>query len=48
MNEVYDGFFTRDTGPARATVAVAQLPNPRLLVEMKAIAMLPSGAAKSC
>ena len=36
-NEVYGEFFDA-TGPARTTVAVAQLPHPHLLIEVKAIA----------
>jgi 2-aminomuconate deaminase len=29
------------TGPSRTTVAVKQLPNPRLLIEIKAVALAP-------
>jgi 2-aminomuconate deaminase len=36
-NEVYADFFDYD-GPTRTTVAVAQLPHPHLLIEIKAIA----------
>jgi 2-aminomuconate deaminase len=36
-NEVYSEFFGYD-GPARTTVAVAALPHPQLLIEIKAIA----------
>jgi 2-aminomuconate deaminase len=36
-NEVYGEFFGVD-GPARTTVAVAQLPHPQLLIEIKAVA----------
>lgn len=36
-NEVYGEFFGAD-GPARTTVAVAQLPHPQLLIEIKAVA----------
>lgn len=36
-NEVYAEFFGVD-GPARTTVAVAQLPHPQLLIEIKAVA----------
>ena len=36
-NEVYGSFFDH-TGPARTTVAVAQLPHPNLLIEIKAVA----------
>ena len=39
-NEVWAEFFDH-TGPARATVAVHQLPHPHLLIEMKAVALLP-------
>ena len=40
-NEVYGTFFEQD-GPSRTTVAVAQLPHPDLLIEIKAIAHLTS------
>ncbi len=30
-----------NTGPSRTTVAVKQLPNPRLLIEIKSVAALP-------
>jgi 2-aminomuconate deaminase len=39
-NEVYNEYFT-ENGPARTTVAVHQLPQPHLLIEMKAIAYKP-------
>jgi 2-aminomuconate deaminase len=39
-NEVYGEYFD-ETGPARTTVAVHQLPHPHLLIEMKAIAYSP-------
>lgn len=39
-NEVYNRYFTKETGPSRTTVAVKQLPHPNLLIEMKAIAAL--------
>lgn len=39
-NEVWSEFFDQ-AGPARTTVAVHQLPHPHLLIEMKAIAVLP-------
>jgi 2-aminomuconate deaminase len=42
MNEVYNEFFNKETGPARTTVAVHQLPHPNLLVEMKAVAARPA------
>ena len=37
-NEVYAEFFSADTGPARTTVAVHQLPHPHLAIEIKAVA----------
>jgi len=40
-NEVYSEFFGYQ-GPARTTVAVAQLPHPQLLIEIKAIAYRPA------
>ena len=39
-NEVYSEFFGYD-GPARTTVAVAALPSPQLLIEIKAVAWCP-------
>jgi 2-aminomuconate deaminase len=39
-NEVYAEFFDYD-GPARTTVAVHQLPNPLLLIEIRAVAFKP-------
>jgi 2-aminomuconate deaminase len=39
-NEVWAEFFD-ETGPARTTVAVHQLPHPLLLIEMKATAYAP-------
>ncbi|MDR3079762.1 MAG: RidA family protein [Streptomyces sp.] len=39
-NEVYAEFFD-ETGPARTTVAVHQLPHPHLLIEISAVAHLP-------
>lgn len=40
-NEVYGEFFSKETGPARTTVAVHQLPHPNLVVEIKAMAYAP-------
>lgn len=37
-NEVYAEYFNKETGPARTTVAVHQLPHPDLVVEIKAMA----------
>ena len=42
-NQVYGEFFGYQ-GPARTTVAVAALPHPHLLIEMKAVAWRPRGA----
>ncbi|OYO19599.1 RidA family protein [Enemella evansiae] len=39
-NEVYAQHF-EETGPARTTVAVHQLPHPHLLIEIQAIASIP-------
>lgn len=39
-NEAYNEFFDAQAGPSRTTVAVAQLPHPHLLIEIKAIAVL--------
>jgi 2-aminomuconate deaminase len=39
-NEVYGEYFD-ETGPARTTVAVHQLPHPHLLIEMQAVAYVP-------
>ena len=40
-NEVYAEFFNKETGPARTTVAVHQLPHPYLVVEIKVMAYKP-------
>jgi len=40
-NEVYGEFFD-ENGPARTTVAVHQLPHPRLLIEIQAVAVVPA------
>jgi 2-aminomuconate deaminase len=37
-NEVYAEHFAAETGPARTTVAVHQLPHPHLAIEIKAVA----------
>jgi 2-aminomuconate deaminase len=39
-NDVYGEFFD-ETGPARTTVAVRELPHPDLLIEIQAIARAP-------
>ena len=41
FNQVYNEYFDQSTGPTRTTVAVKQLPNPRLLIEIKATALAP-------
>jgi 2-aminomuconate deaminase len=41
-NAVYAEYFTHDSGPARTTVAVRELPNPLLAIEMRAIAWKPA------
>lgn len=38
FNDVYNEYFDAETGPARTTVAVAELPHPNLAVELKAVA----------
>lgn len=41
MNEEWNKVFpTRADGPARATIAVKQLPDPRMIVEIKASAVI--------
>ncbi len=45
-NEVYGELFD-ETGPTRTTVAVHQLPHPHLLIEMQAIAHLPTPTTES-
>ena len=37
-NKAYAEFFDKETGPARTTVAVHQLPHPDLVVEIKVTA----------
>ncbi|GGM48507.1 reactive intermediate/imine deaminase [Micromonospora sonchi] len=44
-NEVWAEFFDA-TGPTRTTVAVHQLPHPHLLIEMQAVALLPTGGSR--
>jgi 2-aminomuconate deaminase len=45
-NGVYGEFFGYE-GPARTTVAVAALPHPQLLIEIKAVAYRPLGRPRS-
>lgn len=40
-NAAYAEYFDKETGPARTTVAVHQLPHPHLLIEIKAMAFKP-------
>lgn len=40
-NQAYAEFFDKETGPARTTVAVHQLPHPDLVVEIKVVAYKP-------
>ncbi len=40
-NKAYAEFFDKETGPARTTVAVHQLPHPDLVVEIKVVAYRP-------
>jgi 2-aminomuconate deaminase len=44
-NSVYSEFFGYE-GPARTTVAVAALPHPHLLIEIKVVAYCPSGTRR--
>jgi 2-aminomuconate deaminase len=44
-NSVYSEFFGYE-GPARTTVAVAALPHPHLLIEIKAVAFCPTGSRR--
>ena len=37
-NKAYAEFFNKETGPARTTVAVHQLPHPDLVIEIKVVA----------
>jgi 2-aminomuconate deaminase len=41
-NEVYGELFD-ESGPARTTIAVRELPHPHLRIEMQGIAVLPAG-----
>jgi 2-aminomuconate deaminase len=44
-NEVWAEYFD-ESGPARTTVAVHQLPHPHLLIEIQAVAHVPEEAAE--
>ncbi len=41
FNEIYNGYFSIETGPARTTVAVHQLPHPHILLEIRGVAYKP-------
>lgn len=45
-NEIYTEYFD-ETGPARTTVAVHQLPHPHLRIEIKAVAYAPIQSARN-
>ncbi|KAF9583851.1 hypothetical protein BGW38_008324 [Lunasporangiospora selenospora] len=42
MNEVYNQYFDAETGPSRTCVGVLSLPSPKLLIEIKAVALAPT------
>ncbi len=44
-NAAYAEYFNAQTGPARTTVAVHQLPHPHLRIEIKATAYKPAAGA---
>ena len=39
FNDVYNEFFDAATGPARTTIGVRELPSPKLLIEIKSLAV---------
>ncbi|KAF9152888.1 hypothetical protein BG015_004520 [Linnemannia schmuckeri] len=41
MNQIYNQYFDAETGPSRTCVGVLTLPSPKLLIEIKAIALAP-------
>jgi 2-aminomuconate deaminase len=41
FNKVYNQYFQHETGPSRTTVGVRQLPSDKLLIEIKAVGVLP-------
>lgn len=45
-NTIYNEFFTHETGPARTTVVVHQLPHPHIAVEIKGTAYAPRDRSK--
>ncbi len=42
FNQVYNTYFDAKNGPTRTTIAVKELPHPRLLIEIKAVAVNPN------
>ena len=42
FNEIYNEYFTAESGPARSCIGVAALPHPSLLIEVKATGVVPS------
>ncbi|KAG0299483.1 hypothetical protein BGZ98_010021 [Dissophora globulifera] len=40
-SQVYNQYFNSETGPSRTCVGVLSLPSPKLLIEIKAIALAP-------
>lgn len=45
FNKVYNQYFDGLAGPTRTTVAVQELPGPRILLEIKAVAIAPERTA---
>lgn len=41
FNQAYNEYFSSESGPSRTTIGVAALPHPSLLIEIKAIGLLP-------
>ena len=41
FNKVYNEYFNAETGPSRTCVGVRELPSPKLLIEIKAVAKDP-------
>ena len=42
FNATYNEYFTKESGPARSCIGVASLPHPSLLIEIKAVGMIPA------
>ncbi len=47
FNIVYNTYFDANTGPARTTIGVAELPHPNLLIEIKGTAVFPKAPQTS-